>query len=261
MLGLFNGPWSGIPNLVITIVLGLLVVTISAIAADRVGKQYAPLIMVGLMVGLQIMVNFVSPKECTLTAGGQEFFIIAGSLMYPILACGDDYLNEFYGPKVAKASVNGQFIARILTTLYLIWLIFLPCPSGSEENYNSFATLMAVVPRITVASIIAGYVCGILNVRVFDKIKEKTGGKALWLRTFASTAIGLFADAFLFTVIAFAGVKSVAAMAQSVFISLIIRVLSGSLELIFLYGMKALRNKGLLLKDAEPVTIVPNTAG
>ena len=53
--GLINGPWSGIPNLIITIGLGLIVIIIGAILADKMGKKYAPFIMVGLMAGLQIM--------------------------------------------------------------------------------------------------------------------------------------------------------------------------------------------------------------
>ena len=148
-MGLITGPWSGIPNLLLTAGLGLIVIIIGAVLADRLGKSYAPFIMVGMMAGLQIMVSFTSSKDCTLTLGGQEFFIIAGSLMYPILACGEDYINEFYGKDIAKSSVTCQFIVRALSTAYLIWLIYLPAPAASAENYTMFAKLMGVVPRVS----------------------------------------------------------------------------------------------------------------
>ena len=258
MYGLITGPWSGVPNLLLTAAFGLIVIIVGAILADRFGKAYAPFIMVGLMAGLQIMVSFTSSKNCTLTVGGQEFFIIAGSLMYPILACGEDYINEFYGKEIAKSSVTCQFIVRALSTVYLIWLIFLPCPANETENYTMFAKLMGVVPRVAIASMIATYIGGLLNVNIFAKIKGRTGSKMLWLRTFVSTAVGLVVNAMLFTLMAFVGTKSVAVMAQMVLISVTVRLATGVLELIFLYFMTFLRSKKIILKDAAPITITPS---
>lgn len=256
-LGLITGPWSGIPNLLLTLIFGLIVIVVGSVLADRFGKKYAPFIMVGLMAGLQIMVSFTSSKNCTIMLGGQDFFIIAGSLMYPILACGEDYINEFYGPEIAKSSVTCQFIVRALTTIYLMWLIFLPNPAGSEENYTMFAKLNGVVPRIAIASMIATYIGGLLNVHLFAKIKNKTGGNKLWLRTFVSTAVGLVVNAIIFTLLAFVGTKSVSAMAQMVLISVSVRLATGVLELAFLYFMTFLRNKGVILKDASEIVITP----
>ncbi len=256
--GLINGPWSGIPNLLLTLGFGLIVIIVGSILADRFGKKYAPFIMVGLMAGLQIMVSFTSSKNCTITLGGQEFFIIAGSLMYPILACGEDYINEFYGPEIAKSSVTCQFIVRALTTVYLLWLIFLPNPSGDPENYTMFAKLNGVVPRIAISSIIATYIGGLLNVHLFAKIKNKTGSGKLWLRTFVSTTVGLITNAVLFTLLAFVGTKSIGQMGQMVLISVGVRLATGFLELVFLYFMTFLRKKGVILKDASEIVIVPS---
>lgn len=248
-MGLLLGRWSGIPNLLITILGGLIMICIAAVFAERRGKNKAPFIMVGVMTGLQMMVSFTSSKNCALTIWGKEFFIIAGSLMYPILACGDDYLNEFYGKEIAKSSVYAQLITRILTTIYLIWLICLPCPTGEETNYEMFATLMNVVPRVTIASIIATYIGGILNVHVFDRIKKSTDGKMLWLRTFASTAIGLITNVVLFTLLAFIGIKSVEQMVQMILISLVIRIFTAFVEIGFLYLMKIIRPKIIVEKQ------------
>lgn len=256
-LGWITGPWSGIPNLILTIIFGLIIIIVAAIAADKMGKRYAPFVMVGLMAGLQIMVSFTSAKNVGLYVNGQSFFIIAGSLMYPILACGEDYINEFYGREIAQSSVTCQFIVRTLTTIYLVWLIYLPGTPGGEENYTHFRDLMMVVPRVTIASIIATYIGGLLNVHIFAKIKKSTGNSKLWLRTFVSTFVGLCTNAILFTVLAFAGTRSVAEMAQMIFISIVVRAAAGLLELIFLYFMTFLRNKGLILKDTTPITVAP----
>ena len=43
-----------------------------------------------------------------------------------------------------------------------------------------------------------------------------------------------------------------------VLISVVVRLATGVLELVFLYFMTFLRKKGVILKDAAPVTIVPS---
>lgn len=254
-MGFITGPWSGIANVALTLAFGLILIIVAAIWADRFGKGYAPVIMVGLMAGLQMLVSVTSAKNVGLTFGGQTFFIIAGSLMYPILACGEDYINEFYGKDVAKSSVLAQLIIRVLSTLFLVWIIFLPSPPNGEVNYTMFATLMGIVPRVAASSIIATYIGGILNVNIFAKIKKQTGGKKLWLRTFVSTLVGLTTNAILFTFLAFVGLRSVDQMLQMIFISVSVRLFTGFIELGFLYFMKYLQHAGLILKNPKDLVI------
>jgi len=46
------GPWSGVLNLIITLVYGLVIIVVAAVWADRFGKGYAPVILVALMSGV-----------------------------------------------------------------------------------------------------------------------------------------------------------------------------------------------------------------
>lgn len=256
---IFAGPWSGIPNLLITNILGLLVIAGGAFLADWFGKKYAPFVIVGLLSGLQIMVSFTSSKFTVLIFGGTEFFIIAGSLMYPILALGEDYLNEFYGKSIARSAVVAQFIIRALSTIFLIWLIFLPAPEFQQENFTVFRDLMGIVPRVAIASMLATYFGGLLNVHIFDRIKKQSGGGMLWLRTFVSTVVGLFVNAIVFTFLAFAFTIPWSAMLQMVLISAAVRVITGFLEIPFLYGMTYLRKRNIILKDETPLLIRPSS--
>ena len=257
MVPFITGAWSGIPNLFITLGYGLVIIIVAAIWADRYGKGYAPVILVALMSGLQIMVSFTSAKFVGLTFGGQTFFIIAGSLMYPLLACGEDYINEFYGKKLAKSSVLAQLIVRVLTTLFLVWIIFLPAPESGQENFDMFAKLMGIVPRVAFASITATYLGGLLNVHLFAKIKEKTKGNMLWLRVTVSTTVGLTLNAFIFTLLAFVGVRPWDQIVQMVVLSVSVRLVTGVVELLFLYFMKFLQKSGVILKDAKDLVISP----
>ena len=252
-----SGPWSGVPNLLLTCIFGLLTISVGCLLAEKFGKKYAPFVIVGLMGGLQIMVSFTSSKFVGLSVGGVEYFIVAGSLMYPILALGEDYLNEFYGPKIAKSSVYAQFIVRALSTLFLIWLIFLPAPSFNSENFGTFKNLMGIVPRVAISSMLATYVGGIINVNLFDFVKRRTEGGMLWLRTFVSTATGLFVNAIIFTLLAFAFVVPASKLIEMILISVIVRLITGVLEIVFLYSMSYFRDKGYILQSDEPIIVAP----
>ena len=252
-----DGTWSGIPNLLLSCFLGLFTIAGGCILAEIFGKRYAPFVIVGLMGGLQIMVSFTSSKFVSLKMGGVEMFIVAGSLMYPVLALGDDYLNEFYGPKIARASVLAQLIARALSTAFLIWLIFLPAPSFNQGNFAAFRDLMGIVPRVAISSMLASYIGGIIDVTIFDFVKRKTEGRMLWLRTFSSTIVGLFINAVLFTFMAFTGIVPFGAELQMIAISVTVRIVTAALEVVFLYGMKYCKTKGWILQSDEPILLAP----
>ena len=203
------------------------------------------------------MVSFTSAKFVGLSFGGQTFFIIAGLLMYPLLACGEDYINEFYGKELAKSSVLAQMIVRVLSTLFLVWIIFLPAPASGQENFEMFATLMGIVPRVAFASITATYIGGLLNVHLFAKIKEKTKGNLLWLRVIVSTTVGLALNALIFTLLAFVGVRPWNEIVQMVLLSVGVRAVTGVVELVFLYFMRFLKDSGVILRDTKDLVISP----
>jgi uncharacterized integral membrane protein (TIGR00697 family) len=177
--------------------------------------------------------------------------------MYPLLACGEDYINEFYGKKLARSSVFAQLIVRVLTTLFLVWIIFLPPPASGQENFDMFAKLMGIVPRVAFASITATYLGGLLNVHLFAKLKDKTNGDMLWLRVVVSTSVGLTLNAFIFTLLAFVGVRPWNEIVQMVILSVSVRLVTGVIELVFLYFMKYLQKSGIILRDATDLVISP----
>ena len=64
------------------------------------------------------------------------------------------------------------------------------------------------MPRIVIGSLV-GFLLGELsNAWLMEKIKEKTKGKKLWLRTIGSSAVAYWFDSLPFVLIAFLGVVS-----------------------------------------------------
>ena len=230
--------WIGLLTIIVTIAIGLLILVVVAAYIEIFHKKNATYIWIGVMSGIQILVSFTSSKECGILIGGKEYFIIAGSLIYPVLSCGEDLINEYYGKSVAKNALLGQIISRIITTIYLLYIIYLPAPSNALDNYYQFYNLMKTLPRVAISSIVATYVAGYINVLLYAKLKRVTDGKYMWFRSIISTVSSSFFNALLFSFFAFIGIKDLNSIFQMIIISVVVRAFTVVLEVPFLYSIR-----------------------
>src|SRR5665213_3802328 len=102
------GDWIGLVWIVGTIFVCFAAVGIGIIMAELFGRQHAVAWIVGLQCAFQILIAFTSAEFVGLVIGGVTFITIAGSLIYPTIELGANYLNEFYGLEVSRTSVNAQ---------------------------------------------------------------------------------------------------------------------------------------------------------
>ena len=80
--------------------------------------------------------------------------------------------------------------------------IALPHP-GFWQNQEAYKTVLGTTPRVAAASFI-GYLFGeFSNSMILSRLKVKTQGKKLWLRTILSTVVGEGFDSVIFIVISF----------------------------------------------------------
>jgi len=81
----------------------------------------------------------------------------------------------------------------------------LPSPDYLESNAIAYNTIFTYVPRIVVGSLV-GFLLGELsNAWFMERIKQKTKGRRLWVRTIGSSLIGYVFDTLPFVLIAFYG--------------------------------------------------------
>jgi uncharacterized integral membrane protein (TIGR00697 family) len=100
------------------------------------------------------------------------------------------------------------FFCNILMVVCTQIGVWLPSPDYLSETANAYNHIFTYVPRIVVGSLV-GFLLGELsNAWFMEKIKEKTKGKRLWVRTIGSSAIAYWFDSLPFVLIAFAGVVS-----------------------------------------------------
>jgi queuosine precursor transporter len=245
--------WVGLAWIVGTIFVSFAAVGIGIIVAEVFGGRYALLWIVAIQAAFQILISFTGAQFVGLVLGGASFITIAGSLIYPTLELGQNYLNEFYGFQVSRTSVNAQLVCRVLTSLLLIFLFLLPYPPGFEQNHTQFLSLNKVVPRIAMASIIATWISGMVMVYVYDIVRNGTGEKMLWLRAVSANVVSMTVNSFLFVLLAFAGAMSVAVLTNMILIQVLFKFIDSIFELGFLYALRSLKSRGILPNAAvEP---------
>ena len=91
----------------------------------------------------------------------------------------------------------------VISTQIGVWL---PSPDYMAETAESYNNIFNYVPRIILGSL-AGFLLGELsNAWIMDKIRQKTKGRRLWVRTIGSSIVGYLCDTVPFVLIAFLGV-------------------------------------------------------
>ncbi|MEI7509097.1 MAG: queuosine precursor transporter [Flavobacterium sp.] len=127
-----------------------------------------------------------------------------GILPWPIVFVSTDLINEYFGEKgVRKLSlITASLIAYTFVILFIAMRI--PAMQGdklvTDDQFNGvFGQSMWII----VGSITAFMVSQLIDVSIFHFVKNKTGGKMIWLRSTGSTVISQLFDSFIVLGIAF----------------------------------------------------------
>lgn len=133
---------------------------------------------------------------------GEAILVPAGVVAFGITFLATDCYTELYGDRAAHRLVNVGF-AMLALILGLLWLaIILP---GSEQGVDpdSFASVLAPSTNIVVGGLLAYIVSQHWDVFVFQRIRERTAGRYLWIRNLASTGTSQAVDTTIFILTAF----------------------------------------------------------
>jgi len=128
-----------------------------------------------------------------------------GTILFPLAYIFGDILTEVYGFARARRVIWIGFGMNLLMVL-TFWLVgLLPADPmwGLQESYMS---ILGVVPRIVLGSLVAYLVGEFLNSYVLAKMKIKQGGSHFGIRAISSTIIGQLFDTTIFLAIAFWGI-------------------------------------------------------
>lgn len=155
------------------------------------------------------LIGAAKAAEVTLPFFGTVAFG-AGVLFFPVSYIFGDVLTEVYGygrdRRVIWAGFGALAFASLMSTVVLALK-----PAADPFNAEYQTHLLAVfgnTPRIMAGSMLAFWAGSFVNSYVMAKMKVRSEGKHLWMRTIGSTICGEFVDSSLFYVIAFYGIWS-----------------------------------------------------
>jgi uncharacterized integral membrane protein (TIGR00697 family) len=149
-----------------------------------------------------VMAAFVTVLLCANLIGASKvaqlggFAFGAGVLFFPLSYIFGDVLTEVYGYARARKVVWAGFAAMGFASLMsAVVLAFPPAPGWPHQA--AFQTVFGNTPRIVLASLVA-YFCGeFTNSYVLARLKVRTEGRFLWLRTIGSTIAGEGVDSLI----------------------------------------------------------------
>lgn len=135
-------------------------------------------------------------------------------IVFPISYIINDLLTEVYGYRRAMHVIWMGFALSAFVALAAQLACWLPDPLYPEnrEVAASFNRLFGLVPRTTVASLLAFIVGSQINARVMSKMKVATRGRGFGGRAILSTLAGELCDSLVFYPLAFLGVMPLKAI-------------------------------------------------
>jgi queuosine precursor transporter len=169
----------------------------------RQSYKYYDLVM-ALFVTILLCSNVIGAAKVATVWG---FTFGAGVLFFPISYIFNDVLTEVYGYARARKVVWAGFGAIIFAS-FMSWVVVTLPPASTWYDQPAYQAVFGQTPRIVFASLAAFFVGEFVNSFVLAKLKVKTNGKLLWVRTIGSTIVGEGVDSIIFYPVAFFGAWS-----------------------------------------------------
>lgn len=197
-------------------------------------------------VGLFVWVAIATVLANIITAKNADIFgmsVAIGTVMFASTFLATDILSERYSPEDAKKAVYiGLFSSAVLIIATQIALKY--TPSMIDYANDSMTTLFGLNLRISLASMLMYFISNMADVFIFNKMKEKTQGRMLWLRNNVATILCNCLENFGFITLAFIGIydfKTILIIAGS---TSVIEIVAAVCDTPFVYLANRISPKG-----------------
>ena len=196
---------------------------------NRAGGDMSLMVVTALFVTLYLVSNVMAVKVITLF---DLLYFDAGTITFPFAYMLGDVLTEIWGYRTARKVIWLTFLCNVIMVVCTQIGVWLPSVDYLDPTATAYNTIFTYVPRIVLGSL-AGFLLGELsNAWLMERIKVKTKGRFLWVRTIGSSVVGYIFDTLPFVLIAFAGILTVRdillMIAVQYFMKLVIEVLFGT---------------------------------
>lgn len=135
--------------------------------------------------------------------------VAGGAAMFGATFWITDVLGECYGKAVAKKAVLISSAASLMFTLMLqICLAYTPAAGPDGFAHEPLSIIFGFMPKIAIASVVLYFLSNYIDVWLFDKVRQLTKGKYLWLRNNICTLVCNISQGVIFTLIVLYGTCS-----------------------------------------------------
>ena len=170
---------------------------------NRTVTDMSLIIVTALFVTCYLVSNLMAVKVIGIM---NLFYFDAGTITFPFAYMLGDVLTEIWGYRTTRKIIFLTFFCNVVMVICTQIGVWLPSPDYLEGSADAYNTVFNYVPRIILGSL-TGFLLGELsNSWIMERIRHKTNGKHLWVRTIGSSIIGYLFDTVPFVLIAFLGV-------------------------------------------------------
>lgn len=136
----------------------------------------------------------------------------AGVLLWPVVFVMTDVINEYYGQRGVRflSYLTVGLILYAFVFAYLAielvpaaWWVTIQTDNGVPDMQAAFRAIFGQGMWIIAGSLIAFLVGQLIDVIIFQRIRQITGNRYLWLRATGSTLVSQLIDSFVVLYIAF----------------------------------------------------------
>jgi len=163
--------------------------------------SYRFVFITALFVTCILAANILIVKQVSLAG----ITLPAAIVIFPLSYIFGDILTEVYGYSQARRVIWLGFFCNLLLVI-AIWVVGILPPASIFEAQAAYDRILGNTPRFLIASFIAYLAGEFVNSYIMAKMKLRTNGRWLWMRTIASTMAGEGVDTVIVLGVSFAGV-------------------------------------------------------
>lgn len=158
-------------------------------------------LLTALFVTTLVVSNIIAVKIGSF--GG--VFLPVAVVIFPLSYILGDIITEVYGFGAMRRVIWTGFVCNLIAVLAITLGGMIPA-APFFDGQGAYDAILGSTPRILAASFAAYLVGEFVNSAMLSRLKMKTKGRHLWLRTISSTIVGEGLDSLLFITLAFGGI-------------------------------------------------------
>ena len=181
-----------------------------------------------LLVGTYVMAQAIADIGATKLIEIGGVVMPGGTFIFALTFTLRDMIHKRLGREWARIAIFTAAALNVLLAVYMLMLSRLPSPEFFALG-DAWNTIFAIVPAITIGSIVAELVSELTDTEVYHFWKTRFPAAPQWSRVLVSNAVSLPIDSIVFTLLAFVLLPPVFGAEAMPFGAAVTRIASGQI--------------------------------